>query len=274
MLLTTQALSAAHISLPKLMRAQMAEGAPDPTNLLGSLRAGKLVPSAVALQALRTALHAASEVLVLVEHAELHCTLEAIALALRPQLVLLLQPSRKSGGGGGGGLGCGGVFDSSAAVSGAAGAAGAGGAGGAGAVAHLGPPRWAEPPPGSADQPGSTDLPGSGSGDLSRTGRGGDLFGRSMALLGSFDPPGAMDLCAGPPGSGGGGAAVRHGYELRTLQALGEAAPPVCMCHGGLVEAARLVGECLRSEAAVDSDAARSPLTTHHSPFTLTLSQA
>ena len=247
------------------MRAQMAEGAPDPTNLLGSLRAGKLVPSAVALQALRTALHAASEVLVLVEHAELHCTLEAIALALRPQLVLLLQPSRKSGGGGGGGLGCGGVFDSSAAVSGAAGAAGAGGAGGAGAVAHLGPPRWAEPPPGSADQPGSTDLPGSGSGDL---------FGRSMALLGSFDPPGAMDLCAGPPGSGGGGAAVRHGYELRTLQALGEAAPPVRMCHGGLVEAARLVGECLRSEAAVDSDAARSPLTTHHSPFTLTLSQA
>ena len=45
----------------------------------------------------------------------------------------------------------------------------------------------------------------------------------------------------------------------------------VRMCHGGLVEAARLVGECLRSEAAVDSDAARSPLTTHHSPFTLTL---
>ena len=32
----------------------------------------------------------------------------------------------------------------------------------------------------------------------------------------------------------------------------------VRMCHGGLAEAARLVGDCLRSEAAVDSDAARS----------------
>ena len=36
----------------------------------------------------------------LVKHAELHCTLDAIALTLRPQLVLLLPPARKHGGSG------------------------------------------------------------------------------------------------------------------------------------------------------------------------------
>ena len=35
---------------------------------------------------------------------------------------------------------------------------------------------------------------------------------------------------------------------------MGEAAPPVRVCSGGLAEAARLIGECLHSEAGHDSD--------------------
>ena len=66
-----EALGAAHISLPEIMRSQMRDTPQDATPLARSLRAGKMVPAAVALEALRTAVHAAPEVLVLVEHAEL-----------------------------------------------------------------------------------------------------------------------------------------------------------------------------------------------------------
>merc|ERR1719424_174498 len=115
----------------------------------------------------------------------------------------------------------------------------------------MGPPRWAEPQPGGLSASGLSESS--------------DLFSSSINLpRGPMDLSGCVDVCAGPARSGAGASelpqarSVRHRYELRTLQALGVAAPPVRMCHGGLAEAARLVGDCLRSEAAVDSDAARS----------------
>ena len=69
-------------------------------------------------------------------------------------------------------------------------------------------------------------------------------------------------LLAPPSGEGSADARLRerasqHSYELRMLQSLGEVAPPVRVCRGGVPEAAhcllaamRKLGDCADEDAA------------------------
>ncbi|KAL1523758.1 hypothetical protein AB1Y20_018684 [Prymnesium parvum] len=94
-------LGAAHLALPKLLRAQLAisasagrpAGRPDEPSAGGSLaaaiRAGKLVSGAPALQVLQTAVHAAPQLLILIEHTPLDGPLDVLVGCVRPHLVIL-----------------------------------------------------------------------------------------------------------------------------------------------------------------------------------------
>ena len=95
-------LGAAHVALPALLRGQLAAlqktGSQLPpaesaeSSLAESLRTGKLVSATSTLRAVQTALHAAPEGLILVEHSRVDNPLESLVATIRPSLVLLIRP--------------------------------------------------------------------------------------------------------------------------------------------------------------------------------------
>ena len=120
-------LGAAHIALPSLLRGQLAAvqktagakesgkweeavragilpqgGGEEASSLTESVRAGKLISASSTLRAVQTALHAAPEGLLLVQHSWADTPLESLVAKIRPSLVLLVRPSeldkKKSGG--------------------------------------------------------------------------------------------------------------------------------------------------------------------------------
>ena len=108
-------LGAAYIALPALLRAQLhavqKTGSQLPAeaesvmSLAESLRTGKLISATSTLRAVQTALHAAPEGVILVEHSHVDNPLESLVAAIRPGLVLLVQPHAATpvGAHGGGG---------------------------------------------------------------------------------------------------------------------------------------------------------------------------
>ena len=94
-------LGAAHVALPALLRGQLdalrKTGSqlplePAESSLADTLRGGKLISAASTLRAVQTALHAAPEGLILVEHSRIDNPLESLVATIRPSLVLLVRP--------------------------------------------------------------------------------------------------------------------------------------------------------------------------------------
>ena len=105
-------LGSAHVALPSLLREQLAAlhktsascqlsrqlpGSNHPEDERGAtisegLRTGKLLSADSTLRAVQTAIHAAPEGLVLVEHSKTDSPLEHLVARIRPSLVLLVRP--------------------------------------------------------------------------------------------------------------------------------------------------------------------------------------
>ena len=105
-------LGSAHVALPSLLREQLAAlhktsascqlsrqlpGSTHPVDERGAtisegLRTGKLLSADSTLRAVQTAIHAAPEGLVLVEHSKTDSPLEHLVARIRPSLVLLVRP--------------------------------------------------------------------------------------------------------------------------------------------------------------------------------------
>jgi hypothetical protein len=89
------------VALPTLLRGQLAAlrktGSQLPpeqpeSSLAESLRTGKLISATSTLRAVQTALHAAPEGLILVEHSRVDNPLESLIATIRPALVVLVRP--------------------------------------------------------------------------------------------------------------------------------------------------------------------------------------
>lgn len=65
----------------------------DASSLTESLRTGKLISASSTLRAVQTALHAAPEGLLLVEHSLADTPLESLVSKIRPSLVLIVRPT-------------------------------------------------------------------------------------------------------------------------------------------------------------------------------------
>uniref|UniRef100_A0A7S3FKZ2 Uncharacterized protein n=1 Tax=Haptolina ericina TaxID=156174 RepID=A0A7S3FKZ2_9EUKA len=169
-------LGAAHLALPALLRGQLnlpqsprvsgdVVGSMCDASLSDAIRAGKLVSGAPALQVLQTAVHAAPQLLILIEHTRLDGPLDLLVSRLRPHLVILQQAPAEEGG-----------------------------------------------------QQSRAVVQESNGGTTSH------------------------------------GPETRRAYELKVLRALGEAAPPIQLCSGGIEEASALIREHLTREAEVEDE--------------------
>jgi len=230
------ALGAAHVSPTAVLKRECAS-APSPRDaqLTTALSAGKLWSGQPAIRAIEAALHSSPEALVLVEHNGM-CPLDALVTRLRPHLVLLLRPQADEERRAAGGKSCG------AGGGGAGGGAGGGRA--AGGARAPSPPRISQSSAGNlAHRPSSPSNPGSVPWSAlrgpSRATSAGEVA-RSIETLGQG--------CSRSP-------EARLAYELRVLQAMGEEAPPVRVCRGGVVEACDLITDVLQREDGFDDDA-------------------
>ena len=106
-------LGAAHVALPRLLRGQLealqqmtgskSARAEQSSLLADTLREGKLISASSTLRAVQTALHAAPEGLILIEHSGVDSPLEALCSSIRPSLVLLVRPKVEANGASAGG---------------------------------------------------------------------------------------------------------------------------------------------------------------------------